>query len=154
MAVPNPNPPASLIALTLRDAGLVSLATAARSQFVQQTSLVIAGIRAGYLIDAFPFPQHKLEPWHHALATRVPGAGTGTTVLYEISSGSTFIVNRTLLLDNLKSTSVPLWVNTHDCSIQVNLNPFAISKYSLHFAVRHTSTSSCASRDLGRPIGK
>ena len=116
------------IVLALGDAGL-SVQKAARGQFVEQTSLVVEGIRAAYLVDAFPFPQHKIEPWFRALTTRLPKTDKEKeiAILHEGSSDSLFIVNRILLLDNLKSGDVPIWISTDDCSVQVSgsfvLNP-------------------------------
>ena len=108
------------IVLALQDAA-VSVENSGRNQFVQQTSLVVDGIRAGYLVDAFPFPQRKFEPWFRALTARLPKTDDEViAILYEQSSDSLFIVNRVLLLDNLKSRSVPIWVNTDDCSVQVS----------------------------------
>jgi hypothetical protein len=107
------------LSLSLRDAG-VAVPKAARIQFVEQTSLVLGGIRAGYLVDAFSLPQHKLNPWFRALASRLPESGREIAILHEASSDSVFIVNCTLLLDNLRLGSVPIWVRADDCSIQVS----------------------------------
>ena len=113
----------------LHDAGLSLQNTAARArnQFVQQTSLVIRGIRAGYLVDAFPFPQRKLDSWFRALTARLPNTDKNFAILHEDSSDSFFFVNRILLLDNLKSGSVPIWVNTDNSSTQVSWNEFPTS---------------------------
>lgn len=123
---------ATILSLALDDAGLSPQNTnaklRARKEFVQQTSLVVRGIRAGYLIDAFPFPRPKLEAWSRALTTRLrlqlPNIDKGFAILHEDSSDSLFFVNRMLLLDNLRSASesVPIWVNTDDSSIQVGWN--------------------------------
>jgi len=103
-----------------------------RNEFVQQTSLVLRGIRAAYLVDAFPFlqpkpqPQLKLESWFRALTTRLPNVDKQFAILHENSSDSLFFVNRILLLDNIRSGSgfVPIWVKTDDVSIQVSWNSF------------------------------
>jgi hypothetical protein len=46
-----------------------------------------------------PFPQHKLDPWCRALASRLPKCGTeiAIAILREVFSNSVFILNRTLL---------------------------------------------------------
>lgn len=134
------------IALALEDAGVSLQNAAARNQFVEQTSLVIEGIRAGYLVDAFPFPQRKFGPWFQALTTRLPKTDKdiAVAILHEDSSDSLFIVNRILLLDNLKSKSVPIWVNTDDCSVQVSCLSSQSSGSAaqlLNHPVRHSSTS-------------
>lgn len=115
------------ILVALQDAGLSPQNAAARNQFVQQTSLVVRGIRAGYLVDAFPFPQRKLDSWFRALTARLPKADKDFAILHEDTSDSLFFVNRILLLDNLKSGFVPIWVNTDNSSIQVSWNMFLIS---------------------------
>ena len=117
------------ILIALHDAGLsLQNATArARNQFVQQTSLVIRGIRAGYLVDALPFPQRKLDSWFRALTARLPNTDKDFAILHEDTSDSFFFVNRILLLDNFKSGSVPIWVNTDNSSIQVSWNEFPTS---------------------------
>jgi hypothetical protein len=118
--------------LALDDAGLSpppqNAGTRNRNEFIQQTSLVVRGIRAAYLVDAFPFPQSqsqpklKLESWFCALTKRLPNTGKHFSILHEESSDSFFFVNRILLLDNLRSGSghVPIWVKTGDASIQVS----------------------------------
>jgi len=108
------------IILALQHVGL-SVNKTARNQFVQQTSLVLQRIRAAYLVDAFLFPQSKLESWFRALTTQWPKSDKEIAILHEHSSDTLFIVNRILLLDNLKSGNVPIWVKTDDCSIQVGV---------------------------------
>ncbi len=117
------------ILIALHDAGLSLQNAVARNQFVQQTSLVVRGIRAGYLVDAFPFPQRKLDSWFRALTARLPNTDKDFAILHEDSSDSLFFVNRILLLDNLKSGSVPIWVNTDNSSIQVSWNSFPTSMW-------------------------
>ena len=119
---------AAAITRTLADAGLSSLPNAARIQFVQQTSLVVRGIRAGYLINASnPDSSSVLS----ALAARLPESNREIAILHENVSDALFVVNRTLLLDNLKSRNAPICVKTDDCSIEVRWNSFATSKQSL-----------------------
>ena len=117
------------ILIALRDAGVSPQNAAARKQFVQQVSLVVRGIRAGYLVDAFPFPQQKLDSWFRALTARLPNADKDFAILHEDSSDSLFFVNRILLLHNLKSGSVPIWVNTDTSSIQVSWNSLSTSMW-------------------------
>jgi hypothetical protein len=131
-ASPSPSPAAAAAAemestvatvattLALHDTGLSPQNAAARNKFVQQTSLVLQRIRAGYLVDAFPFPQSKHSSWFCALTTRLPKADKEIAMLHEVSSDTLFIVNRILLLDNLNSRTVPIWVKTDDSSIQVS----------------------------------